>query len=132
MGKFVIILFCFVFLFLGGCDNLGNGSDFGKYSFTDIAWKRDNGHDVEVIRFGSDGSFSYSCSCGNPVNDADLCEYYNYNEDSKEIKLECYEITDDTIKVIKIINFSDTELELDFDGEIRKFKNVNDGDVKYE
>ena len=86
-----------------------------------MSWTRDSGHDEETIRFNEDGSFSYSCACGNPVNDADLCENYTYDEKTKEITLDCFETTEDTITTIKVISVSETNLELDFNGEIRKF-----------
>lgn len=82
-------------------------------------------NDIETIRFNTDGSFSYYCACGNPVNDSDLCETYSYNEETKEIKLDCFETTEETITTIKVINITDTTLELDFDGEERKFEKEN-------
>lgn len=81
----------------------------------------DSGHDIETIIFNSDGSFSYSCACGNPVNDADLCESFSYDEEKNEIKLNCFETTDETITDIKIVNETDDTLELDFNGELRIF-----------
>ena len=94
-----------------------------KYSFVNTAWMREGEHDVETIRFGDDGSFSYSCACGNPVNDADLCEGYTYDSDTKTITLECIETTDDMVTVIKIAKCDEKELKLDFNGEIRIFTN---------
>ena len=116
-----IILLWFTFMFLTGCGKIIN-ANLNKQKFMDISWIRDNGHDIETIRFNSDGSFSYSCACGNSVNDADLCENYIYNEKTNEIKLDCFETTEDTITTIKVIKFTDTILELDFNGEIRKFE----------
>ena len=95
--------------------------DYSKYSFTDVSWTRNAEQDIETIRFSSDGSFRYSCACGNPVNDADLCEKYTYDDEKKIIKLECFETTEDTITTIKLVNYDENTLELDFDGEIRKF-----------
>lgn len=117
MKKIIIVLLfaCFVFT---GCKN----KDFSKYPFTETSWSRNNGHDIETINFKTNGNFSYTCACGNPVNDADLCENYTYNEDTKEIKLKCFETTEDTITTIKVINTTDDTLELDFGGEIRKFE----------
>ena len=94
--------------------------------FTDIRWERDAENDIETIRFSSDGSFSYSCSCGNPVNDADLCETYTYNEETKEITLDCIETTDEMVRTIIVVSSTDTTLELDFAGEIRKFEKATE------
>lgn len=118
MKKIVIISLLCGLLFLPGCKK----TDYSKYPFTEVSWERDNGHDIETIMFHANGGFSYSCACGNPVNDADLCENYTYNEENKEIKLECIETTEDTITTIKIVNQTETKLELDFNGEIRIFE----------
>ena len=108
---------------LTGCGNPKEAKkDYSKYLFTDVTWTRDGENDIETIVFKSDGSFSYFCSCGNPVNDSDLCESYVYNDDTKEIKLNCFETTEETITSIKIVEVSEDILELDFNGEIRKFE----------
>ena len=99
--------------------------DLSDYLFTDVVWTRDSGHDIETLVFNSDGSFRYYCACGNSVNDSDLCESYAYDEETSEIILDCFETTDEMITTIKVINITDTILELDFNGEIRKFKKEN-------
>ena len=85
------------------------------------SWTRNAENDIETIRFGEDGSFSYFCSCGNPVNDADLCERYTYDDTTKTIILDCVEITDEMVVVIKIVKCDENEIHLDFNGEIRVF-----------
>jgi hypothetical protein len=117
-----------VLLFLNGCgDKKANKQekDYSDYLFSDVIWTRDVENDIETIIFKTDGSFSYSCSCGNPVNDSDLCESYIYNDETKEIKLDCFETTKDTITTIKIVNSTETTLELDFNGEVRKFEKAS-------
>ena len=124
MKKTVIILMLVVGL-LVGCGTEKEKTkekDYSEYAFTDVNWVRDSGHDIETISFKADGSFSYTCACGNPVNDADLCETYTYNDETKEIKLDCFETTEETVTNIKIVEVSEDNLELDFDGEIRKFE----------
>ena len=120
MKKSIIILMLVV-LFLTGCGDKKE-KDYSEYLFSDVIWTRDGENDIETIVFKSDGSFSYFCSCGNPVNDSDLCESYVYNDETKEIKLDCFEITEDIITTIKVVNSTETTLELDFNGEIRKFE----------
>ena len=112
-------------LLLTGCDNTKE-KDYSNHSFTNVSWTRDAENDVETIVFKSDGRFTYYCSCGNPVNDSDLCETYIYNEDTKEIALDCIEETEETVTNIKIVNYTVTTLELDFNGEIRKFEKSNE------
>ena len=124
-----IIILLLVVLFSTGCSNTKEKTqekDYSNHSFTNVSWTRDAENDVETIVFKSDGRFIYYCSCGNPVNDSDLCEAYTYNEDTKEITLDCLEETEETITTIKVINSTDATLELDFNGEIRKFEKSNE------
>ena len=120
MKKNIIILIL-VGMFLTGCGDTKE-KDYSEYSFSDVNWTRDGGNDTETLVFKSDGSFSYYCSCGNPVNDSDLCESYTYNDETKEIKFKCFETTEEMVTNIKIVEISEDVLELDFNGEIRKFE----------
>ena len=97
-------------------------ADNVEYSLFDISWTRDAEHDTETIRFNKDGSFGYSCGCGNPVNDSDLCEGYTYDEDTKTITLDCIETTDEMVTVIKVVKCDENSLHLDFDGDVRIFE----------
>lgn len=110
---------------LTGCrtiENSGNETvDYSAYAFTEGSWTREAEHDAETIRFGADGTFRYSCACGNPVNDSDLCEGYTYDGETKIITLHCIETTEEMITDIRVVKCEDNCLELDFDGEIRIF-----------
>ena len=120
-----IIILVLAALLLTGCDSTREEQqekDYSKYSFTDVSWTRDAENDIETIVFKSNGRFVYYCSCGNPVNDSDLCENYTYNDKTKEITLDCFEETEETITKIKVLKSTETTLELDFNGEIRKFE----------
>ena len=116
-----IIFLLLIGLFLTGC-SYEKEKNYSEYLFSDVVWTRDGGNDIETLVFGSDGSFRYYCACGNPVNDSDLCEKYTYDDEIKEIKLDCFETTDETITNIKIVKMTENILELDFNGEIRKFE----------
>ena len=128
MKKYVFLLvlvLLFTLLFVGCGENKGTESvivDYSKYSFVNTSWTRDAEHDIETIRFGEDGAFTYYCSCGNPVNDSDLCEGYTYDDATKTITLDCIEITDEMVTEIKIVKCDENSLHLDFDGEIRVFE----------
>ena len=116
-------------LLLTGCDSTREEKqekDYSKYSFIDVSWTRDAENDIETIVFKSNGRFVYYCSCGNPVNDSDLCENYTYNDKTKEITLDCFEETEETVTKIKVVKSTETILELDFNGEIRIFRKEND------
>lgn len=122
MKKLVVVLVLGV-LFLTGCEEKKEKKiDYSEYLFTDVIWTRDSGSDIETLIFESDGGFSYSCACGNPVNDSDLCESYVYNDKTKEIELDCFETTEEMVTNIKILEVSEYVLKLDFNGEIRGFK----------
>lgn len=97
-------------MILAGC---GSGGDF-----KDTEWQRETDVCTETIYFGSDGDFSYYCSCGEPVDDSDLCETYSYDEKSGIITLN-YEGSPREIKLVSVDN---NKLALDFDGEERCFK----------
>ena len=97
-------------------------TEYSDYLFTDVVWTRDSGHDIETLVFKADGSFRYYCACGNSVNDSDLCDSYVYNDETKEIKFDCFETTNEMITKIKILELSENVLKLDFNGEIRKFE----------
>ena len=121
--SFFALVFVFTILLVGCAKKEAKNLnvDYSQYSFVNISWTRDAENDTETIRFGEDGSFSYYCACGNPVNDSDLCEGYTYDDTTKTITLDCIEKTDDMVDVIKIVKCDENELHLDFDGEIRVF-----------
>ena len=122
MKKIILVLLLGVLCLTGCKDKKEKEIDYSKYSFTDVIWTRDGVNDIDTIVFKSDGSFSYYCACGNPVNDSDLCESYVYNDETKEIKFDCFETTEEMITNIKIVEISEDILELDFNGEIKKFE----------
>lgn len=120
----IALLLVSVSLFAACSDNKKEGKnvDYSKYPFVNTSWTRDAEQDIETIRFGEDGHFTYYCSCGNPVNDSDLCEGYIYDDSTKTITLNCIETTDEMVTEIKIVKCDENTLHLDFDGEIRVFE----------
>ena len=121
MKKIIIVLL--VVIFLVGCSkNKDKKIDYSEYAFSDVTWTRDAENDIETLRLKSDGSFAYYCSCGNPVNDSDMCESYTYDDKTKEIKFDCFETTDEMVTTVKVVKVTEDTLELDFDGEIRTFE----------
>ncbi|MDD7281824.1 hypothetical protein [Floccifex sp.] len=111
MKKIILTLMCLILI---SCTN-------GSCDFRNISWKRESDCDTETIEFRLDGSFSYFCGCGNPVNDSDLCDSYTYDEKTNTIYLNYEQTTEDSIPIIKIISCTDKKLKLDFNGEIRTF-----------
>lgn len=94
-------------------------------SFVDVDYERTTDADTEIISFNSDGTFSYYCACGNPVDLYDLCEYYTYDEENQMIKLVC-EDDPNIISELKISEITPEKLVLDFYGELREFKVVTE------
>ena len=118
----LLILMSTLLFFLLGCDKSAIDSvDYSMYSFTDISWTRNAEHDIETIRFGSDGTFVYYCACGNPVNDSDLNKGYTYDNATKTITVKYLETTEETVSSIIIEECDDESIKLNFDGEIREF-----------
>ena len=124
----LLLVFTSALLFLIlGCtkNNINKTVDYSGYSFTDISWTRKGEHDIETIRFGSDGSFVYYCACGNSVNDSDLNEGYTYDDMAKTITVKYIETTEETVSTIKVEACDGESLKLNFDGEIRVFVKEN-------
>ena len=119
----LLVLMAALLFLLWGCarNNTGETVDYSEYSFTDTIWTRKAEHDIESIRFGSDGSFVYYCACGNPVNDSDLSEGYTYDDETKTITIKYIETTEETVSEIKIEECDSKSIKLSFDGEIREF-----------
>ena len=124
-----IVSLMLVVLLLTGCSDKKEKTqenDYSEYSFTDISWTREGGNDIETLKFKSDGSFSYYCSCGNPVNDSDLNQGYTYDDKTKTITVSYFEITEETICEIRIEACDGEYIKLNFDGEIREFVKEKD------
>jgi hypothetical protein len=113
-----LLTLCFSLI---GCTNDKTTVDYSDYSFTGVKWVRDTDVCQESLHFGKNGEFSYSCSCGNPVNDADLIEGYSYDNNTKVITFDAVEVTDDMVKSVTVVSCDGEKLVLDFDGDERVF-----------
>lgn len=90
-------------------------------SFADVTWTRE-ADDTEYIHFGSDGEFSYWCSCGNPVASSDMIEYYKYNALTKKIKLVWYDQDNKkNYDIYEVIKVDDNQLILKIGNSSREF-----------
>ena len=112
MKKALIIILILSSFFITGCKK---EVDYSKYKFTDIRWTTEDDGETEYLRFGSKGTYTHYCACGNPVNNSDLCDGYTYNEKTKTIELKCDSKYSKT--KIKILKSTDDILILDFEGE---------------
>ena len=121
--KLLLVLAVALLFLILGCmkSNTDETVSYSEYSFTDTSWIRKAEHDIETIRFGSDGSFVYYCACGNSVNDSDLSEGYTYDDVTKTITVKYIETTEETVSTIKVEACDDESIKLNFDGEIRVF-----------
>lgn len=112
-----LLVVIFAFAMLTSCKS---GDETGC-PFADISWTREAEHDTETIRFGSDGSYTYSCGCGNPVDDSDLAEGYTYDAHSGIISISYIDTTEDTVETIEVKSLSEDNIVLSFNGDIRSF-----------
>ena len=126
MKKFILML-CAVLLCvtLFGC---GEKKAPDECPFAEIRWTRITEQDVEYLFFSKNGGFSYYCGCGNPVDDADLCEEYEYYADEKSVKLIYLDGTSGCIEKISVVEFDGDSLTLDFDGDVRTFAREETGE----
>lgn len=127
MKKYTIglIIMLLALLALIGCGR-GEKTDYSEYTFfTDIDWCRETEIDVEHICFSSDGSFSYYYGCGNPANDSDLCEGYTYDDETRTITLKYPKPNESVVTTIRIKDYDENSIELDFEGDIRIFTKEN-------
>ena len=119
----LLILLCMGAMALAGCksETTNESTDYSAYDFTEVKWTREAECDTESLRFLANGEFTYSCACGNPVNDSDVVDSYSYDDTTKMFTLNCCEEIEDMITEIKLISCDEEKLELDFGGEIRVF-----------
>jgi flagellar basal body-associated protein FliL len=112
IGVTIILAITHIFLMLNSNDPLKGTS-----------WTRTTEVDSEYINFYDNGNFSYYYGVGNPVDNSDLCETYQYNEKDKLITLNCNSIisVNDRIKVDSI---DDKKIVLIFGNEKRIFEKV--------
>lgn len=117
-----------IFIFLITLCGCGNNNVPYDYDFVNVCWTRTTEADTEFLRFSDEGSFSYYCACGNSINDSDLCEGYTYNPDTNIVRLKYCEKTKDTISKIKVVEYTDNTLLLDFNGDMRTFTREEAGE----
>lgn len=92
-----------------------------QVDFADKEWLFYNEVTAEhlCLNFGSDGSYSYHCQCGEPVGNSDLYERYEYDSESGVITLS--NDYDDETDEIKVLGYNEYHLLLKIDGEIKDF-----------
>ena len=73
----------------------------------------------EKMRFSDDFSFYWGCECGEPVGDSDLYELYDYDSETRTIRL--YNDYDNSSMELKVLDYSDYHLLLEYDGEIKDY-----------
>ena len=117
MKKEIITILVCIFMAAGifGCDS-ANKSEVP--AFADKEWIRVAETGEEHLLLGSDLSWSYyEASSGNPVDDADLFETYQYNVKNETITLEGH----GEERVYHVVSYDDASLILEINGEERTF-----------
>ena len=100
---------------------IGCGKKSDDAEFIGVQWTRTTEYDTEYLSFNSDGSFSYYCACGDPQNDSDLIESYSYDEEKRLITFDTIGKTESMVTEVKVVEYDNEHLKLDFDGDIREF-----------
>ena len=119
----IVFILCLTFA-VAGCDSNSNTDDADKKydaDFMGIEWTRETEVDIEHLCFNTDGSLSYYCSCGEPVNDSDLIDSYSYDSEQQIITFNTQSKTATMITEVKVIEYDSEHIKLDFNGEIREF-----------
>lgn len=119
----IILIITAVFI-LTACNNqkeiINEENRNDKLPIAGMGWSREDG-DTEILVFSEDGHFTYHCSCGNPVDNADICDTYTYNKKTKTITLKCDGIEDEKIK---LVSYDDKKLVLEFDNGTKEFDRI--------
>ena len=122
-----ILLFILAFItvvtsFAGCTRSPKKDVDLSAFSFVGKTWVRTTESCTETIYFNDDGDCGYYCSCGNPVNDDDLCEGYTFDPDTMTVYYDFIEKTKETVTKVTVISYDDENLVLDFNGDERTFE----------
>ena len=111
---------------LVGCET---PTQLAEYKFVNVEWTRTTDVCTETLRFREDGTCSYYCACGEPVNDDDLCEGYRYDYKTNTIHLDFMGTTEETVTEITIKSCDGETLVLDFGGEERVFEKAQEDEA---
>ena len=89
--------------------------------FTDKEWLFYDEVSTEhlCLNFGSDGSYSYHCQCGEPVGDSDLYDTYEYDEETNLITLSSS--SDTAVSQIEVLEYNVHHLMVRIDGDVKDF-----------
>lgn len=119
----IVFILCLTFAVAGCASNSNTDDSDKKYDedFMGVEWTRETEVDIEHLCFNTDGSLSYYCSCGEPVNDSDLIDSYSYDSDQKIITFNTQSQTASMITEVKVIEYDNEHIKLDFNGDIREF-----------
>ena len=104
-------------LSLAGCSATESHPEF----LTAHEWKHYTYCD-ETICFGGDGSYTYHCACGNPVEGSDLYDSYEYNKDASEIMLH----PENDSNTIRVLRYEKSRLLLGFSDGVKEFFDAED------
>ena len=121
IGLFVIMV---IAMAMAGCGKQAEeqkAESSVNWEFADKEWLFYDEVTAEhlCLNFGSDGSYSYHCQCGEPVGDSDLYEKYEYDEEAGVIHL--FNDYDDETDEIKVLGYNEYHLMVEIDGRIRDF-----------
>lgn len=73
----------------------------------------------EKMSFNDDFTFYWGCVCGEPVNNSDCYELFDYDKETSIIKL--YNDYDDMSMELEVLDYSDYHILLRMDGKIKDY-----------
>jgi len=123
MKKVLLTLFVLIqAVLLAGCTQETQKEDNkDPVDFADKEWLFYNEATAEhlCLNFGSDGSYSYHCQCGEPVGNSDVYDKYEYDSQTDVITL--FNDYDDETDEIKVLDYNEYHLMVEIDSEIKDF-----------
>ena len=132
MNKLKIICICTLIiggvLMMAGCGGAGSATakDVEFLTASEYWYHYDEvTGESEKMSFNDDFSFYWGCECGEPVGDSDCYEMYDYDKESSVIKL--YNGYDDMSMDVEVLGYSDYNLLLKIDGEIKNYTYAETG-----
>lgn len=115
-----IVLIISMATFVSCGERQANKSDVEFLTSSEYWWFYDEATgESEKMSFHDDFTFYWGCECGEPIGNSDCFELYDYDKETRIIKL--YNDYDDYSMEMKVLDYSDYHLLLEQDGEIKDY-----------
>lgn len=115
-------------IMMSGCRDgrTASASDVGFLTASEYWYHYDEvTGESEKMSFSDDFTFYWGCECGEPIDNSDCYELYDYDEETSVIKL--YNDYDDMTMELEVLDYSDYHILLKYDGKIKDYTYVETG-----